>query len=48
MEMLLLILIILMFAVAFAFAGEIYLYVSLVFGSFIRDVQNYINKIRGK
>ena len=48
MEMLLLILIILMFAVAVAYSGEIYLYVSLVFGSLIRDIQNYINKMRGK
>ena len=46
--MLLLILIILMFAVAFVYAGELYLYVSLVFGSLIRDIQNYINKMRGK
>ena len=48
MEMLLLILIILMFAVAFSFSGEIMLYLSLVFGSLIRDIQNYINKMRGK
>ena len=45
MEWLLLILIVMMSAVAIAYAGEIYLYLSLVFGSFIRDIQNKINSI---
>lgn len=40
MEMLLLILILLMFATAFVYAGEIMLYLSLVFGSLIRDIKN--------
>ena len=44
MEMLLLILIILMFAIAFVYAGEIMLYLSLVFGSLIRDIQNFFKK----
>jgi len=48
MEWVLLILIILMTAVAVAYSGEIYLYLSLVFGSFIRDIQNFIKKILGK
>ena len=39
MEMLLLILILLMFATAFVYAGEIMLYLSLVFGSLIKDIQ---------
>jgi len=45
MEWLLLILIIVMTAVAVAYSGELYLYLSLVFGSFIRDIQNKINSI---
>ena len=45
MEWLLLILIIMMTAVAVAYSGEIYLYLSLVFGSMIRDIQDKINSI---
>jgi hypothetical protein len=48
MEWILLILIIMMTAVAIAYSGELYLYLSLVFGSIIRDIQNFINKMRGK
>ena len=48
MEWLLLILIILMTAVAVAYSGEIYLYLSLVFGSMIRDIQDKINSIIGR
>ena len=35
-----------MTAVAVAYSGEIYLYLSLVFGSLIRDIQNFFK--RGK
>lgn len=48
MEWLLLILIIMMTAVAVAYAGEIYLYMSLVFGSMIRDLQNKLKSLIGK
>jgi len=48
MEWLLLILIIVMTAVAVAYSGEIYLYLSLVFGSMIRDIQDKINSIIGR
>lgn len=48
MEWILLILIIMMTAVAIAYSGEIYLYLSLVFGSIITDIQNFIRKILGK
>jgi ABC-type Fe3+-siderophore transport system permease subunit len=48
MEWLLLILIIMMTAVAVAYSGEIYLYLSLVFGSMIRDIQDKINSIIGR
>tara|TARA_B100001057_G_scaffold202779_1_gene203521 strand:+ start:200 stop:349 length:150 start_codon:yes stop_codon:yes gene_type:complete len=48
MEMLLLSLFIIMTGVAIAYAGEIYLYMSLVFGSMIRDVQNKIKSLTGK
>jgi len=44
----LLLLIIMMTAVAVAYSGEIYLYLSLVFGSIIRDIQNFIKKLGGK
>ena len=37
-----------MTAVAVAYSGEIYLYLSLVFGSIITDIQNFIRKILGK
>ena len=48
MEWILLILIMMMFAVIISYNREMYLYLSLVFGSFIRDIQNFINKMRGK
>ena len=48
MEWLLLILIIMMTAVAVAYSGELYLYLSLVFGSMIRDIQDKINSIIGR
>lgn len=48
MEWLLLILIIMMTAVAVAYAGEIYLYMTLVFGSMIRDLQNKLKSLIGK
>ena len=48
MEWLFLILIIMMGAVAVTYAGEIYLYLSLVFGSIIRDIQNKIKLIFNK
>ena len=48
MEWLLLILIIMMTAMAVAYSGEIYLYLSLVFGSMIRDIQDKINSIIGR
>ena len=48
MEWLFLILIIMMSAVAVTYAGEIYLYLSLVFGSMIRDIQNKIKLIFNK
>ena len=48
MEWLLLILIIMMTAVAVAYSGEIYLYLSLVFGSMIRDIQDKIDSIIGR
>jgi len=44
MEALLLMLIIIMFAVAITYAGEIYLYISLVTGSFINDIKKSIFK----
>ena len=48
MEMLLLSLFIIITGVAIAYAGEIYLYMSLVLGSMIRDVQNIIKSFTGK
>ena len=48
MEMLLLCLFIIMTGVAIAYAGEIYLYMSLIFGSMIKDVQNKIKSFTGK
>lgn len=43
--MLLLSLFIIITGVAIAYAGEIYLYMSLVFGSMIRDIQNKIKSL---
>jgi len=48
MEMLLLSLFIILSGLAIAYAGEIYLYLSLVFGSTINDIQNKIKKFIGK
>ena len=48
MEWLLLMLIVMMTAVAIAYSGELYLYLSLVFGSIIRDIQNKVNSILGR
>ena len=48
MEWLLLMLIVMMTAVAITYSGELYLYLSLVFGSIIRDIQNKVNSILGR
>jgi hypothetical protein len=45
MEMLLLSLFIILAGMAIAYAGEIYLYLTLVFGSTITDIQNKIKSI---
>jgi len=45
MEMLLLSLFIILSGLAIAYAGEIYLYLTLVFGSTIRDIQNKIKSM---
>jgi hypothetical protein len=45
MEMLLLSLFIILAGMAIAYAGEIYLYLTLVFGSTIRDIQNKIKSM---
>ena len=45
MEMLLLSLFIILAGMAIAYAGEIYLYLTLVFGSTIRDIQNKVKSI---
>ena len=45
MEMLLLSLFIILAGMAIACAGEIYLYLTLVFGSTIRDIQNKIKSM---
>jgi len=44
MEMFLLMLIILILALSITYAGEIYLYLSLVFGSIITDIQKFFKK----
>jgi hypothetical protein len=46
MEMFLLMLVIIMFAITVTYAGEIYLYISLVFGSLIRDIKNKFNSTK--
>ena len=43
--MLLLSLFIILAGMAIAYAGEIYLYLTLVFGSTIRDIQNKVKSI---
>ena len=48
LEWTILILLILAFAIMVFRSGEIYLYLSLVFGSIIRDIQNMINSITGR
>lgn len=48
MEMLLLSLFIILAGMAIAYAGEIYLYLSLVLGSTIKDIQNKIKTLIGK
>ena len=48
MEMLLLSLFIILTGLAIAYAGEIYLYLSLVFGSTIKDIQKKIKTLIGK
>ena len=44
MEMFLLGALILMAAVMITFSGEIYLYLSLVFGSIIKDIKKFFKK----
>ena len=46
MEMFLLMLVIIMFAITITYAGEIYLYISLVIGSFIKDIKNKFNSTK--
>ena len=48
MEMFLLMLLILMFAVAITNAKEIYLYMSLLLGSLIKDIQSKVVKNKKK
>ena len=48
MELLLLSLFVILAGVAIAYAGEIYLYLSLVLGSTIKDIQNKIKSLTGK
>ena len=48
MEWILLILIMMMFAVIISYNREMYLYLSLVLGSFMTDIQNFFKKWRGK
>jgi|TARA_A200000113_G_scaffold222603_1_gene236525 hypothetical protein len=48
MEMLLLSLFVILSGLVIAYAGEIYLYLSLVFGSTIKDIQNKIKTLIGK
>ena len=48
MEMLLLLLFVILSGLVIAYAGEIYLYLSLVFGSTIKDTQNKIKTLIGK
>jgi hypothetical protein len=48
MEWILLILIIMMFAIIISYNREMYLYLSLVLGSFMTDLQKFFNKLRGK
>lgn len=43
MEMFLLGVVIIMCAVVLTFAGEIYLYISLLLGSFIKNIKKYIS-----
>jgi len=44
MEMFLLGVLIIMAAVAITFSGEIYVYLSLVFGSIIEDIKKFFKK----
>lgn len=48
MELLLLSLFVILAGVAIAYAGEIYLYLSLVLGSMIRDVHKKIKSLLGE
>ena len=46
MEMFLLMLVIIMLAITITYAGEIYLYISFVLGSFIKDIKNKLNSTK--
>ena len=48
MEWILLILIIMMSSIIISYNKELYLYLSLVLGSLLRDIQNFFKKWRGK
>ena len=45
MEMFILMIVILMCAIAFTYAGEIWLYVTLTFGSMIKQIQLKVEKL---
>jgi len=45
MEMFILMIVILMSAIAVTYAGEIWLYITLTFGSMIKQIQSKIHKL---